>query len=168
MEFQQYQDYIRNYIEDHDEFEDWPNVKRVRLFENIPMSLIIESAENVPNQSIDDLFLYQSKAKAYKLYQKYIKIGSEFELNIDSGKRRELYDVLDDFEELCSSDLSLRDLYVLFESAKEEMIVLLTFSLNRFRSDTTKFEQVLHIFEGPRDTRTPSTPMPPSTPLPMM
>ena len=163
VEIMQFQNYLRNYG-DSDGDQDWPRVIDIELPNTIPMSMIVESAEIIPNESVDDVFLYQSKIKAHKLYNKYIKIGCEFELNIEASQRRELQTALEDLQILLASDMTLKDLYILFEDAKQEMNVLLTFSLNRFRSDTGEFAKVVTLFDGGRDMANSISP--PSTPLP--
>ena len=79
--------------------------------------------------------MHDAKMKAYKLYHKYIKVGSEFEINIPSRERLRLNDLLNDTEKVMSWNANKEDLLVLFEDCKKEMRVLQTFALARFKYD---------------------------------
>ena len=66
---------------------------------NIPQSEIIEPEEQIPidlASDHDDVIIYDAKIKARKLYEKYIKPGSEFEINICSEEREKLCNLLGD------------------------------------------------------------------------
>eukprot|EP01083_Nonionella_stella_P213742 770614_1 len=83
IEISQYQDYL--YGENIDNLDE-NNVQRVEFADNIPISEIIEAKENV-NKEYNNIFLAHAKIKAHKLYNKYVKYGAEFEINISSVER---------------------------------------------------------------------------------
>ena len=108
---------------------------------NIPQSEIIECKEEFTIQAEsemdrDDIFINNAKIKSHKLYNKYIKSGSEFEVNIPSEERYKLSNMLDKLDLLLSYNMNLVDLLLLFEECKQEMKVLQTFSLSRFKNHT--------------------------------
>eukprot|EP00486_Rosalina_sp_Unknown_P003754 CAMPEP_0201575956 /NCGR_PEP_ID=MMETSP0190_2-20130828/21443_1 /ASSEMBLY_ACC=CAM_ASM_000263 /TAXON_ID=37353 /ORGANISM="Rosalina sp." /LENGTH=164 /DNA_ID=CAMNT_0048006225 /DNA_START=894 /DNA_END=1388 /DNA_ORIENTATION=- len=136
IEFQQFQKYVLRHIEQKD-------VDIQFLFEihdDIPTSLIVEEQESEP----DDIILC-AKLKAYKLYKKYIEIGSEFELNISSKMRGDLGKVLNDRNVLIKANVTFEDLLKIFDEVKVEMVQLLRGSLIRFR-EQTDYNKVMMIF----------------------
>eukprot|EP01084_Bolivina_argentea_P099121 178188_1 len=97
--------------------------------ESIPMSSIVEST--------DDL-----DAKAYKIYQKYIAVGSEFELNIPGDmKQKWIRKVAVQWGE---TKIDVNELMLLLEDVRREMRLLLTFSLMRFMK-TIEFGSVIEM-----------------------
>jgi len=136
IELQQFQKYLLRQIEQKD-------VDIQFLFEihdDIPTSLIVEEQESEP----DDIILC-AKLKAYKLYKKYIEIGSEFELNISSKMRGDLGKVLNDRNVLIKANVTFEDLLKIFDEVKVEMVQLLRGSLIRFR-EQTDYNKVMMIF----------------------
>merc|ERR1712228_190425 len=116
---------------------------------NVPISEIIEQKEEMKedaNESDDDGFMVGAKLKARKLFEKYIKIGSKFEINISSHNRGALYHVLDNEDGLMSLNMNCSDLLLLLEPSKNEMSALLGYSLTRFRF-SDEFESVKVLFE---------------------
>ena len=101
------------------------------------------------NDEKDDLFKY--KLKAHQIFEKYVKIGSEFEINISSDTRAAVTDILGDAYQLLYADnysdhkLGLKDLLLIFEDCKLAMLELMQFSLTRFRN-TAEFDKVDEIF----------------------
>eukprot|EP01083_Nonionella_stella_P086417 240106_1 len=86
---------------------------------------------------------------AFELHNKYIKNGSEFEINVSYQQRTEVSDVLADYGLLVQYNMSLVDLYKLFTESVSEMYTLLTFSLSRFRSEES-FTQVVASLKDAR------------------
>lgn len=84
------------------------------------------------SQSFDHLF--DLKKRAHKLYHKYIKIGAEYEVNISSKMRDPIMDILNDFSTFATIDIYHQELILLFNEVKQEMKVLLEFSLSRFKA----------------------------------
>jgi len=126
-------------------------------------TLQFELADNIPQSTIvydenDDL-----ETKAFKLYQKYIKVGSEFEINIASSIRAQLaqrFEPSIGFQRRISRNIQRRisnsitvkmdnmvksntdsnnnqavnDLLTIFDDSSMEMVRLLQFSLSRFKT----------------------------------
>ena len=81
-------------------------VKLCAIHPDIPQSLFLENIRNISSeqngedtQTTDEL-LRHAKLVAFKLYEKYIKIGSELEINISSLLRQELKNILSNEEHL--------------------------------------------------------------------
>merc|ERR1712083_800442 len=115
--------------DDHEQIEFAPNV---------PLSVIIEEEYGI--LPYEDEFLASAKVKAHKLFNKYIKYGSEFQINISSMDRNKIVAMLGDLEGVLSGTADLNELYAVFEVCRTEMDKLLQYSLTRFR-----FKE---IFEG--------------------
>ena len=113
----------------------------------IPTSEIMEVQEDVQNICTcgEDERGYVAKIKAYKIYCKYIQVGSEFEINIASFQRHKLAVILQDFDGLIAYNITMEDLYTLFDGAKQEMISLLNYSLGRLRV-TPEYANLLLCF----------------------
>ena len=105
----------------------------IQFTPNIPMSEIIEKTETIPEGYIDDEFMFYVKVKAHEIYNKYVKVGCEYEINIDGEERIRMTNILDDLDKLLFYTISFREMYLMFEIAKQEMMVLLNFSLNRWK-----------------------------------
>ena len=94
----------------------------IDLPKNLPQSTIVWSipVENVTHQDMAN--------KAAMLYQKYIKLGCELELNISFRLRKEMtrkWDKLMEMDEI--------QLYAFFDNVLESMIKLMKDSYTRFR-----------------------------------
>ena len=162
IEFCQYQKYVLQHMEHEQEstveITDFPsNIPLSEIIEADELRLIdtcqtdvdldtdgIHRQENSDNAqkysrtkpaTQNDTFLHDAKMKAYKLYHKYIKVGSEFEINIPSRERVRLSNLLGDMDKVLSWNVEMEDLLVLFEECKKEMRVLQTFALARFKYD---------------------------------
>ena len=139
IEMTQFQKYIAKYMKDHDCDVKDIDIALPNFPDNIPMSEIIEAEEEiviVGDTDSDDRFIDNAKIKAHKIYNKYIRQGSEFEVNISSAERGRLANLLHKLEVLMSYNMNLRDLMLLFEKCKMEMKLLQSFSCTRFRSDS--------------------------------
>ena len=77
------------------------------------------------------------KIMAYLLYEKYVKVGSEFEINISSVDRNKMIAVFHDLD-VCLNEESVTicDILMLFNKGRREMKKLLLSSLWRFKSET--------------------------------
>eukprot|EP01083_Nonionella_stella_P134110 408028_1 len=129
IEFQQYQEYVKK-LDGNIE----GNVNIISLDSSVPISEIIECEEMMDGDYDGDASVYAAKRKAHKIYSKYIKEDSVFEINIAYGERKKLHQMLANDDELIKYEaVTLSDLYVLFESCKKEMMSLLELSLYRFR-----------------------------------
>ena len=130
IEFNQFQKFIVSQLEN--ETQRVSDLKLVPLASNIPRSSIVYGGE----ENELDSKVYSAKLKAMRLYQKYIRIGTEFEINIGSRQRAKLQQTLGDEDDLMASNMNLRDLAVLFVGVKHEMKCLLARSLSRFKSQS--------------------------------
>merc|ERR1719242_1185091 len=75
------------------------------------------------------------KSKAHLLYNKYLKRGSPFEVNIAYGMRGHLQNKLDDKELLMEDDdLRLTELVEMFDDVKKEMMRLMVQPFSRLKS----------------------------------
>lgn len=78
------------------------------------------------------------KERAYKLYNKYIESGSEFEVNIGSQLKASMSAQMSDYAKWMELDISSRDLCKLFDEAISEMTILLRSSKDRFQIEWSK------------------------------
>ena len=114
-----------------------PDIKCMKSLTNIPNSQIIEMDSQSPTSttSCTHNIIYDIKLKAHKLYVKYIKTGSEYEINISSAQTQHITKILSDKNKLLNnSDLiNISDLIILFNELKEEIKMLLSYSYSRFK-----------------------------------
>lgn len=86
------------------------------------------------------------KTKAHKIYNKYIKIGCEFEVNIDYHLRTNCKNIMENLDDLLDDDsIKIEDIFNLFGKVKKEMVQLLQWSLIRFK-EKTEFEKIVDLF----------------------
>lgn len=139
IEISQYQEYIlglMNFSVDKERFT------QMKLSSNLPMSSIIEGGKNEDNGDM----LYGIKSRGYKLYEKYIEIGSEFEINISWDQRQPLIDIFEDKNKLLNdTNIDIQDIFYLFEIAKEEMVSLLNFSFSRYEQQV-EYQKIILLF----------------------
>ena len=161
IEFMQYQNYLKPLVQDKEVLD---SIKNIEFYDNVPESMIVSSVEDdgvnmSKHESLDidievdgkeesDLvmMLHRGKIKANQLYQKYIKWGSEFEINIGSVPRLQLKNQLENLDSLMKTDMCINELILLFEEAKSDQLRLLRHSLNRYRY-LDEFDKVLSIFQ---------------------
>eukprot|EP01084_Bolivina_argentea_P254699 428254_1 len=135
IEFQQYQEMVWQFVKDK-------NCEIIQLADNVPISAILESKYN------DDKYI-DMKTKAHYIYNKYIKVSSEYEINISGIQRDNIALMLDDLDLLLgNNDVLIDDIFKLFEECKMEMIELLRTSFNRFKYYVQFNEIVGHIFNS--------------------
>lgn len=140
IEFNQFQRYI---AEQMNRNEIPTDIDFIKFPANIPQSEIIEGKKDeivmiIDTDGDEDRFISRAKIKAHKLYVKYIKSGSEFEINISSSERNNLSNLLNNLAVLLACNVNLRDLIFLFDECKEQMKLLLSFSLSRFKDMNDK------------------------------
>ena len=146
IEFTQFQNYIEPQLNMDVPIQS-THLKNVdpTIPSTIPMSEIIETKENIPTNvvctSVEDEKIYFAKIKAHKIYNKYIKVDSEFEINIHSSHRETVTNILHDLDFLISYYITMDDLCTLFEELKQEMMILLKWSL--FRQRDSKYADLL-------------------------
>ena len=103
---------------------------------NVPLSRIIEEQETIPEGYVDDEFMYFIKIKAYKIYNKYVKVGCEYEINISGTERTRIGNMLQNLDKLVAFTVTFKEMYEIFEVAKREMMILLEYSLCRLKSES--------------------------------
>ena len=141
IELNQFQSYLIENIKSELEQVSMDIIDVVTFPDNIPQSEIIYGekelilVDTISGNHKDDPFLDNAKIKAHRLYKKYIKQGSEFEINISSTERLRLTNLLGDLDVLLSCNVQLKDLLLIFENCKQEMRVLQTFALARYKAN---------------------------------
>ncbi len=152
IELQQFQDYMikcmnddecNNILEDiGSSFINFPS--------NVPQSQYLDIEYNSESK-LDDV-----KLKAHELYNKYLAIGSEFQININGVQRNELIQIFDYKEDLMkNNDISFKDIIMLFQGPKAEMDMLLDYSFARFKREF-EYLQVVQILCPSRSHRSNS------------
>lgn len=101
---------------------------------NIPFSKILSEKENDDKIS----HITANKRRAYRLYQKYIAVGSELEINISGADRTRISNLLCDKVTLMNNnDEKLIDkICDLFDTCRREMKCLMEQSFIRFKKET--------------------------------
>ena len=138
IEINQFQQYIINNLKDgeidKEELEQlliWQFPKNIPLSSIIPQTKHKKTNKNEAETEEDIVSIY--KECALKLFNKYIKTGAQFEINISFVDRERLYNLLNDLNRLKELNMNTRDLLLLFEPSKRTMQKLLGFSLTRFK-----------------------------------
>eukprot|EP01084_Bolivina_argentea_P263062 445120_1 len=145
IEFMQYQNYLLQSIN----MATINKIRHTRFPSNIPISEIIEYDDKLPDDYEGDILLSVAKIKAHKIFNKYVKNYAEFEINISFEQRGRLRNILGDLESLFELEIDKKDLFVIFEPCKEEMLVYLMHSLQRFQRKNIWSEQVVPVFPKP-------------------
>ena len=140
IEFLQWQEYI---LSKYDWF--------VPEMNNISIKYEIVLPQSIPRSEIIFDNYDSDKMKAYKLFQKYVAVGSQYEINISSQTRVELIRKMGNLQEWLRND-NIDDLYLfsLFNKCCVEMIRLLNGSFARFKQTTyVKKLYNLGLFNSP-------------------
>ena len=129
-----------------------PDIDTMDTLRNIPPSMIVDARSSLKSDvDVDEKTLNDVKKMAHLLYEKYLKIGSQFEININAPMRKGLMDILHDKDKLMNGEhgrnLRLPDMIMMFEGAKQEMRLLLQYSLNRMKS-TSDYKKIVLILTG--------------------
>ena len=141
IEINQYQQCIIKCIGDKIIDDEDIKYKHYDFPSSIPMSSIIEETSSNVDDDIRDF-----KMKAHKLYKKYIIEGCEFEINISYLDRQSLCSILDDEVFLMNNNsINICDIFKLFENVKNEMTILLQYSLSRFKKQRD-FDKIIQLF----------------------
>lgn len=110
--------------------------KEYKLLEfpkNVPQSSIVSNQWAL---SIGDS-MQDPKTKAYKLYNKYVKTGAEFEINVSYATRKKCQNMLENFSVLLEDEtIQIEDLFKIFHECKKQVTGLLNNSLTRFKNTT--------------------------------
>ena len=95
---------------------------------NIPFSAILEETEST-------VVIQDIKLKACRIYQKYVAVGSQYEINISGAERGILTQNLHNIDELLDNEqIKPSDMFTMFDNCIQEMWQLLGFSYTRFRT----------------------------------
>ena len=101
------------------------------------------SVQSIGHAGDDHVFdindpLLEYRIKAYELYDKYIKIGSEFEINIGYAERHKFTNLMGNYYEWISPENEINEtsLIILFDQAMIEMKKMLNNSKRRFKYQT--------------------------------
>eukprot|EP01083_Nonionella_stella_P070965 190263_1 len=98
----------------------------------------IELAKCIPQSSIVHDPEDELEVKALKIYNKYVAVGSEWEINVHSAVRQQLMHRFDVTYHAKSKDESIEwtppALYIVFDDCSQEMMKLLRYSLTRFKT----------------------------------
>ena len=150
IEIQQFQQYTMNKMDDEETKQSLQNKIRFITFPDyVPLSEILE--EKQINNDDEDI-MKKCKFAAHKIYNKYIEIGSEYEINISHQQREPLTSILCNLQTLNNlNNINLNDLCLLFEESKNEMVLLLIFSMKRFMNHSN-FKQIAKIINDNNNT----------------
>ena len=134
IEMNQFRNNIQNTI--HDGSPDKVSNDRITLefSDTVPTALIMETI-------YDDDEIKNMKNQAHEIYKKYVKEGSELEIDISYNQRHDLSANLGDVERLIADEsIGLSELFVIFDDVIEELVKLMKLSVNRFRHEIEFFE----------------------------
>ncbi len=123
---------------------------RILSLRCVPKSIIVCPKEEEDNSKSKDLKL---KKSAHKLYEKYIKVGSEFELNIISKLRNRFIASMDNFEQFEKKKMTEEDFFDLFTPIINEMYSLQGYSFIRFVT-SQEFSTVRELLAGDLSSKT--------------
>ena len=112
----------------------------MRTLSGVPTSEILLAMSSISTSrgiSLDQRTMHDIKKKAHLLYNKYIKCGSPFEVNVSCYTRSVLRNVLDDKDKLMKDeDVGLVDLVQMFDEVKRDMKQLLSGPFARMKTGT--------------------------------
>lgn len=152
IELTQFQSYIIKQNKDNDKINE-DTLKKIKIIEfpsSIPMSKIVEEDTKISKFNTIKNSAYEYKLKAHKLFDKYIKIGSEFEINLSYQQRNSWMGMMSTTSNLWSfmhAKVDLNELLITIEQCKKTMTGLLDHSLTRFKT-YDKFQAVEKIFSN--------------------
>merc|ERR1712154_237642 len=125
VEFIQFKQMIKRECTDIEDMDDTvTNLATINLASCVPKSNIVFHDSD------------SSKTKALRLYRKYVRVGSEYEINVCSVSRSILMDLFENRYDSNSDDewdWNGNSLYSLFDDCCKEMQKLLGYSLSRFK-----------------------------------
>eukprot|EP01084_Bolivina_argentea_P149659 261409_1 len=147
IEIMQYQNYVKKLMDKHL----YNPRSSAQFVHSIPTSEILDASErlnDIQMDNTDEWNICNAKIKAHKLYNKYMIESAEFEINISGQMRYTLSETLENLEELLvNKSIDLKQLYMVFEDSKQEMITLQNISFERFRAEP-EFDAVMAVFNA--------------------
>eukprot|EP01083_Nonionella_stella_P056786 149345_1 len=105
-------------VENDEEIKD--SLFMIELPSDVPMSWIVCNEE------------WDTKHKAFELYNKYIKVGSKLEINIGGAQRQHYYEVFEASSNSASFGVSEQKLMCLFDEICRDQVRLMSDSMRRF------------------------------------
>ena len=82
------------------------------------------------------------REKAYELWYKYVRVGAEYEINIDFTTRKRFHKLMRNRQAWLDNDeFNERELYILFHGCVQRMFTFLSNSFTRFK-DKPDFDRV--------------------------
>jgi len=139
IEFTQYMQNVKDSHEVNEEISE--DINLIQFPENVPMSSIVGNQWVL---SINDK-LDNDKVRAHKIYDKYIKTGSEFEINVPWDVRKKCALKMDDLRTMTDNHtIRADDLFVVFNPCRDEVTKLLNNSLVRFKDETDHVNATAH------------------------
>ena len=120
------------------------------LSKSIPLSNIIYNDKTTQilsnysngNTTNDSLLMYCCQI-GYKLYKKYIAVGSVYEINIPSQMRRDIIVQMNEKQQCVNNSIiNIEKLSLMFEASRFELSKLLQFSFSRFVLNKAEFAKV--------------------------
>ena len=128
------------------------DIKRLpfNLPATVPQSSIVYSRPfNCGDTRYD--FRQHIKRKAVLLFNKYIRVGAEYEINIASRLRKEITVLIGNCHKFMENDVTEKELLVIFDECCREMVVLMQDSFRRFVR-TTQFLKLSDLIFDKRDS----------------
>ena len=138
IEFTQFKNHAKETFNINDDNEKVGDIIDYTFASTVPLSDIVynggmkgkSSKKKTGGTEIERVRMF--KIKAYKLYGKYVKWGSEFEVNISHRVRVKLDELMGSYDKWIGSDSSEMEVVDIFDAASTELGSLLRDSLKRF------------------------------------
>eukprot|EP01084_Bolivina_argentea_P258959 436779_1 len=127
IEFIQYRNTIKSADHDNHTKNALIDARLNEELREIKLPLDIPKSSIVFDNELND------KAKAELLYNKYIKIGCEYEINISSKNRNALAEIFENSQYDKDNNKAFSDPFI-FDRTCEDMVRLLSYSFSRFQS----------------------------------
>ncbi len=121
---------------------------KVLTFHYIPKSSIVyPKCEEKEGVGIKEL-----KERAIELFEKYVRVRSEYEINIPSSLRHGMAVKMGCFTPFSKEKLTERDIFEVFDKIIDEMYYIQGDSFRRFKR-TPEFDEVIPLFAGTKEPK---------------
>ena len=138
----QYQQYLLDTFEiDKDKIM---RAKMLQIPENIPKCNVLGTDSN-PDAEADVNDLADAKKYAYKIYNEYVRVGCDLEINISAEQRNRVKNIVGDYEQLMDANINANGLFVIFQECKDEIELLMGYSFVRYK-EKDEFIQMQQVF----------------------
>ena len=124
---------------------------------NTDVKLVLHSfsvnREETIDKEVDELT--DVKKYGHKIYDEFVRVGCNFEINIAGGQRNAVKNIVGDYQQFMDANINANDLFVVFQECKDEIEMLIKYSLVRYkeRNEFTQMQQVLNIIETAISTK---------------